>query len=670
MLALALALATTAAAACTAYDDGSITLTSASGFAHLPSASADDDLCVSLAEAASDDTVLPPGVAGVRSPIFSIDSSEGAAALDEIASGFTVDLVATGFEDSADLLVFYKSGAATWTALESRVGDKVINDETVTVVTAHVPALAECAVMETSLFPTFLRVQTWDTLSAADGVAGAEIVVWNKDEEMLVLSSGGRQVYVIDASDMANLEIVETIEVPETHVVTSVASSKKMFAIAATTLYTDSDAAFAPEDKGTIFVYNWDFELEAEYVAGYLPDMVTFSDDAKWLLAANEGEANDASDPPGSITVINMDTDAEFELFFDDVEIPGGINDVFPDGESTLASLEPEYIVVDPDNAFAIVTLQENNAIATIDLSGDEPSITKVTALGFKDHSAAGSGLDGSDEDGAINVATYANLKGMYQPDGMAMFVQDGTTYLLTANEGDAVSDIRIEDIEENGQLDASLAGLAAEIGRLQVSQYLGADAEGMFTELYSYGGRSFSVWNAESGELVWDSGDQMAQFAAQVAPELFNSEGTAATFDGRSDNKGVEPEFVAVGKINNVEYAFVAAERLSGIYMFDLTDITAPVLVQVLLGGPDNIAPESLVFINNEDSPSLEPVLIVAYEESGTLVAYNIQDRVTEIFTMDSEDIIGLILGIGSVVLLFSIASAFVPNLSKTVSG
>jgi hypothetical protein len=37
----------------------------------------------------------------------------------------------------------------------------------------------------------------------------------------------------------------------------------------------------------------------------------------------------------------------------------------------------------------------------------------------------------------------------------------------------------------------------------------------------------------------VFDSGAQLEQLSLQLLPDVFNSEGTNETFDGRSDNKG-----------------------------------------------------------------------------------------------------------------------------------
>lgn len=62
--------------------------------------------------------------------------------------------------------------------------------------------------------------------------------------------------------------------------------------------------------------------------------------------------------------------------------------------------------------------------------------VTRLTGLGFKDHSRAGNGLDGSRDDKAIQIASWP-VWGMYQPDGIAAVRVKNKTFLVTANEGD-----------------------------------------------------------------------------------------------------------------------------------------------------------------------------------------------------------------------------------------
>ena len=115
---------------------------------------------------------------------------------------------------------------------------------------------------------------------------------------------------------------------------------------------------------------------------------------------------------------------------------------VFGPNATITKDLEPEYITVSHDSKTAWVTLQENNAIAMLDIPS--ATFTKIVGLGFKDHLLPANKLDASDRDvpgssnsGIINIRNWPVL-GMYQPDSIASYRVKGKTYLVTANEGDA----------------------------------------------------------------------------------------------------------------------------------------------------------------------------------------------------------------------------------------
>ena len=63
-------------------------------------------------------------------------------------------------------------------------------------------------------------------------------------------------------------------------------------------------------------------------------------------------------------------------------------------------------------------------------------------------------------------------------------------------------------------------------------------DNDGDYDEIYNYGARSFTIWTG-NGEMVFDSGNDIAQRTLDLTPEWFNGD------DGRSDDKGAEPESI-----------------------------------------------------------------------------------------------------------------------------
>ncbi|MEL6605517.1 MAG: esterase-like activity of phytase family protein, partial [Cyanobacteria bacterium J06614_10] len=308
-----------------------------------------------------------------------------------------------------------------------------------------------------------------------------------------------------------------------------------------------------------------------------------------------------------------------------------------------LPSDKPEGIALLPDGRLAV--LNDNDF-------GLEPGAEAVQ-LGIIDFSGS-NGLDASDRDGAASADGDAGgaininnepVFGLYMPDSIASFEANGETFYVIANEGDDRGDadadergdaIRLKDLadvtsfgRDGLELDDSFdpALLAdEELGRLTISSIDGdTDGDGDLDQIVSYGGRSFSVLDA-NGNIVFDSGDQIAQITAELTPELFNAnDGDPEEFDNRSDNKGAEPEAIATGEIGGRPYAFVGLERAGGgVLIYDLSDPRQPEFVQYIRSD-DDIGPEGLAFISAADSPEGQPLLAVANEESDTLAIYEV---------------------------------------------
>jgi LPXTG-motif cell wall-anchored protein len=385
------------------------------------------------------------------------------------------------------------------------------------------------------------------------------------------------------------------------------------------------------------------------------------------------------SDANGTVSLIDVSNGAvsatvtvlDFSAFDKTALLAENVRVFFP-GATAAQDLEPEYITTNAAGTRAYVTLQEANAIAIVDLVNK--TILDVAPLGFKDWGAAGLLYDGSNVDSGTN-GTLANpisyagvpLKGMYLPDTIASMQRNGETYLLTANEGDA----RDYDCfkEESTFADTSGADSFASFwdtanDTVKANNKLGvqkttlafptkAPVAGTTTNLYVFGGRSFSIWSS-SGELVWDSGSQLEEIALRDYPAAFNSDSSdsAATpqlmvsgqpgrMDRRSTSKGVEPEALAVGTIGTQTFAFVGLERMGGIMVYDVSNPTAPSFVRYKnaalegLGltpanntspGSYDVSPEGMVFVPAEQSPNGKPMLIVANELSGTTTMYEVR--------------------------------------------
>lgn len=273
--------------------------------------------------------------------------------------------------------------------------------------------------------------------------------------------------------------------------------------------------------------------------------------------------------------------------------------------------------------------------------------------------------------DSGIEVDNHP-VYGMYQPDAIAVYEQDGKTYLVTANEGDArdydgfSEEERIDDLtlDPTAFPDAATLQQNDVLGRLQATNTLGdTDGDGDFDELYVYGGRSFSIFEvtgldtpgSASLTQVFDSGADFENLTAQILPDDFNSDNDEnGSFDSRSDAKGPEPEGLTLGQIGDRVYAFIGLERVGGVMVYDITDPLNPVFVEygttrdftvdalVEVGDPavevsnpaaGDLGPEGLLFIPASDSPTNRELLVVANEVSGTTRIYSVVPTPTALF-------------------------------------
>ena len=283
--------------------------------------------------------------------------------------------------------------------------------------------------------------------------------------------------------------------------------------------------------------------------------------------------------------------------------------------------VEPEYIAVSADSKTAWVSLQENNGIARINLDGT-PTITNIFPLGLKDYGVAGNEIDASDKDDKIEFTAQPKVFGIYQPDGIATFNEGGMDYVISANEGDVrdyytnfEEGVKVADLtlDESDFPNATELKTDEKLGRLLVTQFKNSSTEEtLYSELVSFGARSFSIWNGTTGEQVYDSGNDL-----EVQSNL-----AGAYPDDRSDAKGVEPENIAVGMIGSSRLAFIGLERADAVAVYDITDLSNITFKQFLKTEDDD-APEGILFISAAESPNGNPLLVVSNEDSGNVTVY-----------------------------------------------
>ena len=464
----------------------------------------------------------------------------------------------------------------------------------------------------------------------------AEITAYDaENQNLFVINGANNTIDTLDVSDPTNPTFTSAINIEELgDGINSIAIKDGIVAAAI-----EEEAA---GDLGSIVFFDTEGNILNQVTVGALPDMVTFTPDGTKVLVANEGEPDEDDptiNPEGSISIIDISSSVANASFITtnftayngrEKELRDRGVRIFP-GETFANDVEPEYIAVSPDSTQAFVSLQENNAIAVVDLESGE--ISDIQPLGLKDYSLESNALDASDRDDTIDIRSHP-VFGLYQPDSIAAYEAEGATYYVTANEGDARNeDERVEDLELDPAVFPNAADLQTDekIGRLKVSTIDGdVDGDGDFDQLVSYGGRSFSIRDAD-GNLVFDSGDDFAQITAKQVPEIFNSNGTIDSFDSRSDAKGAEPEGVVVGEVDGKNYAFVGLERTGGVMVYDISTPASSEFIQYInpidaeTGDAADLSPEGLQFISAKDSPNGSPLLTISNEVSGTVNIYQI---------------------------------------------
>jgi 2',3'-cyclic-nucleotide 2'-phosphodiesterase (5'-nucleotidase family) len=497
----------------------------------------------------------------------------------------------------------------------------------------------------------------------------AEISAFDNQSKRLFVTSGAdTSLRIVNISNPSNpVQIARVSIAPYGIDLTSVAARNGLIAVSVI-----DSAGKTANCKVVFFDPNGNFLSQVR--VGANPDMVVFTPDGKKLLVANEGEPNSdyTIDREGSVSIINLAggaasltqanvqtagfTQFNTQTLDARIRITGKIQSggSFLRNSTVAEDLEPEYITISDDGKTAWVTCQENNCIATLNI--DNAVITSLSALGYKNHNLSGNGLDASDQSSGVNIANYP-VFGMYMPDAIAHYKVGNTTYLLTANEGDARADWGAANNEEirvgssSYVLDtvkfggaANVAALKANtsLGRLNVSRNWGDfNNDGRYDSIFCFGARSFSIWNASTGALVWDSKDELEQRTLAAYPNFFNVSSTNNTFKNRSDDKGPETEAVTVARIFDSTYAFVGLERIGGIMVYNVTNPNAPYFVQYIntrnfsvtpslanLSSVGDLSVEGLIFIPRHQSPTGKDLVVASHEISGTVAVFEVTTR------------------------------------------
>ncbi|XP_059168848.1 uncharacterized protein LOC131950653 isoform X2 [Physella acuta] len=420
-------------------------------------------------------------------------------------------------------------------------------------------------------------------------------------------------------------------------------------------------------------------KLVSTVVVGTIPDMLQVRPDCRTVIIALEAEAYESKgqlqDPKGAVVIIHFPEGVEGKvrpqvktLDFTDYNnryhelLPSGIRFVYRENNNTFsADVEPEYVAIDETGNKAYVVLQENNGVAEIDLVTE--TITAIHGLGYKQWG----NLDTSDKDAGIEI-TYWPIRAWFLPDAIKFHQWRGRKLIFTANEGDTKKylDFGFDETQRGAKFQESDLGSDipfimkdalkdnSRLGRLKFSKLDGRDEKGRYQSLYAFGGRSFSIWDAENSlQRIYDSGSSIEETTALYCPHVFNTDGDHV--DDRSDDKGPQPEGLTVGEIGDRLYIFVGNESPGTISVYSIgSDVTQPRFESIFCEGIPNdsrnmtekyrarqlyaVDPEDIRFYSGADNPTGSPILMVSGSTSGTVTILKINvDEHAQILSAES---------------------------------
>lgn len=376
----------------------------------------------------------------------------------------------------------------------------------------------------------------------------AEITASTPDGNTLVVTEADLgQIQILSIADLENIKVLGNVSFKDIH------SEAEVTSVTVTPDGKYALAAFRTGDnlydanKGQVAVVDLAAQRVVKtYEVGVGPDSVALAADGRTLIICNEDEENDPNDDnevnmkktkrPGSISMITFpDGDV---MRGEHVELPIHLSNI-GNGAIYKHDPQPEYVAINPKGDKAAVTLQENNAVAIVNIA--EKRIENIFGLGTTTHKAD------LKKDGTISFQD--EIAARLEPDGVTW--DPSGEFLITANEGD--------------------------LGKNE------------FKDGVKSGGRNISVWN-QTGSLVYDSMNLIDEKVAAAGLYL----------DNRSENRGSEVENVTIGKIKGNPILAVAAERANAVLFFDMTIPMFPVYIGIAPSA--GAAPEGIHKINGRD--------------------------------------------------------------------
>lgn len=300
---------------------------------------------------------------------------------------------------------------------------------------------------------------------------------------------------------------------------------------------------------------------------GIGPDSLALAGSGKTLRAvvAIEDEETDAKGDatlggqrPGRIDVVGLqDLYGGASSGLQSIELVGALQ-ALP-GALYPADPQPEFVSLSPDGRTAAVTLQENNAVALIDLSDPRRArLLRVLSAGTVTRTG------NADLQRDKEIAFQDSFTGRREPDAVTWVSND---VFALANEGDGKKD-------QDGTLP---------------------------------GGRGFTLMNTR-GDVVYETGERTEQRALLRGHYP----------DSRSAAKGVEIEGVTSARFGGRPYLLVGSERGAFLEVHEVSDPKQPRFVQWL---PTGLSPEGITTVTRRADG--QQLAVTANEGDGSINLY-----------------------------------------------
>nr|WP_237072502.1 esterase-like activity of phytase family protein [Pseudaestuariivita rosea] len=346
---------------------------------------------------------------------------------------------------------------------------------------------------------------------------------------------------------------------------------------------------------------------------------------AEIIAATENGMTLVYTDSPlGVLGVIDITDPAEPQAL-GNIALGGEPTSVVILGNQAIVGVNTSESYTDPSGHLAAIDLSSRDQAARCDLGGQPDSVAMApdgsfvsVAIENERDEDLGDGRTGQlpagtlvmidIADGTLNCDSLrrSDLTGLAQvspEDPEPEFIdindlgetvislQENNHMVVVARDGAVVShfsagavDLQNVDTREEGALtfDSNLVGVVREPDAVK---WIDDDHFATANEGDMDGGsRGWTIFNKD-GQVVYESGMTFENAVIQIGhyPE------------DRSGNKGVEPESIETATFANTPIVFVGAERASVVGVYDVSDLSAPVLRQLL---PSGIGPEGYVAI------------------------------------------------------------------------